>query len=249
MWARIMSVRAKTVTLTNRNMVADNLISDINRLAHENSAEANADIQKELSNLFSLHVPDEIPEYLRHSFLDTLLLTNCWPASNAKPIGIKDADTTKDQLIDLIFRSDVPDNTKINASLQAFCKRTFLGSIFHEPRWFTSPSVDAGRLRQLAGQLEAWITAHGNEHVVIAESTQNALIAEARRDSSFIYGLQAFPHIYSMVRGFLPRQEQRTSLFGLRELLPAFLAHSSNAAEQSARRDESEDVNFSPQPM
>jgi|GEM_PF-5215307 hypothetical protein len=213
MWVRLLTGFKDIPALTPRKMVDDQLIRDIERLANEGSKEADTDLQTELRRLFTEHVPNEIPSYLQLSLLNTLMRKNSWPVQNAESLALNDAGTTKEQLVDLVFKSEIPKQTKVNAALQALCKETFLGSILHTPRnYLKSPSLSAGRLSSLAAKLEDLVNTGGIEDIVLSGDTIDALKAESRRNPAFANELKSFPHVFLIAQEHIS-QPRRGFLF------------------------------------
>lgn len=168
-------------------------------------------LHTELRSLFADHVPDEIPLNLQAPFLQMLLQSKAWPVSDAEPIQYKDVNQTKDQLIELIFRQK-NHNDSVNAGLQALCKCTFLGAIFHEVRhhycgW--TPSICTGRLKLLAEKISALMRVTGTEVLQLTDDTRQALQHEHKNNPYFESYLERYPLLALILRPyFIPETDE-----------------------------------------
>ncbi len=91
----------------------------------------------------------------------------------------------------------------LDVGLQALCKDTAIGRVFHIKRSGTDPSITKGTLKKLAVQLHE-IASH-YEARDLHPNTQAALQAEVLRSKSFARKLQKhYPALYQWVQPVLP---------------------------------------------
>ena len=171
--------------------------------------------------------PLQIPIEKRRNFLILLIKQVANRNLNELSFDCESRKKLKSDYLEVIssLPIDTDKNLKLlmNVGLQALCKDTALGRVFHIKRKATAPSITSGVLQALSRYLN--LQAAGREVEILHPNTQAALQAECRRSQSFANKLQQYPALYAWAE----------------PALAVVLAEKKNAKKQKSQSSNTED--------
>ncbi len=149
--------------------------------------------------LIGAFLPEALPHYLQKDYL--LLLMNVVLVNN-DIVSLRYIDQFKTQLVDLICSMD-DRNILLNAGIQALCRNNLPGHILYIKRGHSQPTILAGRLRNLAQEIDYILQTKSpqNFFVKITPASKKALHEEMLYNPRFASDLQnCYPHLYKFVK-------------------------------------------------
>lgn len=157
-----------------------------------------------MANLLRDFLPQAVSHQLQGDYLRLLITPDNW----SRQYQIQDdwLSDYKDQWLQMIRRCE---NTplRLNAALQALSRFSQIGSVMHERRFSTKPSIAAGRLQKLASYLNDHAAEIANTDIYPA--TRELLENEAKSNTQFAQHLQQnYPDLFEVIKQVLNLQPQ-----------------------------------------
>lgn len=150
--------------------------------------------------------------WLHRDLFELLCNRCCWPAQSL-PDHASQTEWGELKKVLLEMMENLADKTVlVNAALQALCKSTILGRVFHMQRGIFPPSISSGSLQKIAQLLNEnpGILLEGQ----LSGDTKAALQAEQDRHPNFRYLLENdHPQLYAMIKSHIKTASHHAGLF------------------------------------